>query len=62
MDRFSKSRNNYSHTAKLKELMTAPPMTAEQHAAINRKRNELRRKVEEAREQKIKNSDLYYSM
>ena len=46
MDRFS--RNNYSNSAHLKELMTAPPMTAEQHAAINRKRNELRRMIEEA--------------
>ncbi|TCS38525.1 hypothetical protein EDC30_102264 [Paucimonas lemoignei] len=62
MDRFSKSKNNYTHTAKLKELMTAPPMTAEQHAAINRKRNELRRKIEEARELKIKDSDLHYLM
>lgn len=62
MDRFGKSRNNYTHTARLKELMTAPPMTAEQHAAINRKRNELRRKIEEARELKNKNLDLYYPM
>jgi hypothetical protein len=58
MDRFS--RNNYSNTANLKELMTAPPMTAEQHAAINRKRNELRRRIEEARELKNKNTDLLY--
>jgi len=41
LDRFI--RNNYASTAQLKELMTAPPMTAEQHAAINRKRIEQRR-------------------
>lgn len=60
MDRFS--RNNYSSTANLKDLMTAPPMTAEQHAAINRRRNELRRKVEEARELRSRKEDLLYSM
>ncbi len=56
MDRFS--RNNYSNAAHLKELMTAPPMTAEQHAAINRKRNELRRMIEDARESRNDSADL----
>ncbi|RJG01923.1 hypothetical protein D3878_10305 [Noviherbaspirillum sedimenti] len=56
MDHFS--RNNYSNSAHLKELMTAPPMTAEQHAAINRKRNEQRRMIEEAREIRNENADL----
>jgi hypothetical protein len=42
--------NNYTNMAQLKELMTAPPMTAEQHAAITRKRIKDRRMVEEARE------------
>jgi hypothetical protein len=50
LDRFMK--NNYTNTAQLKELMTAPPMTAEQHAAINRKRIKDRRMIEEAKEQK----------
>lgn len=50
MDRYTK--NNYSSTAQLKELMTAPPMTAEQHAAINRKRIKDRRMIEAAKEQK----------
>ena len=45
-------KNNYTNTAQLKELMTAPPMTAEQHAAINRKRIKDRRMIEEAKEQK----------
>lgn len=58
MDRFS--RNNYSNAAHLKELMTAPPMTAEQHAAINRKRNEQRRMIEEARESRNENTDSLY--
>ncbi len=44
--------NNYTNMAQLKELMTAPPMTAEQHAAITRKRIKDRRMVEEARELK----------
>jgi hypothetical protein len=50
LDRFL--RNNYTSTAQLKEMMTAPPMTAQQHAAINRKRIEQRRKIEEAKERK----------
>lgn len=45
-------KSNYSNTAQLKELMTAPPMTAEQHAAIMRKRISHRRMVEEAKEMK----------
>ena len=44
--------NNYTNMAQLKDLMTAPPMTAEQHAAITRKRIKARRMVEEARELK----------
>ena len=44
--------NNYTNMAQLKDLMTAPPMTAEQHAAITRKRIKDRRMVEEARELK----------
>ena len=32
--------------------MTAPPMTAEQHATITRKRIKDRRMIEEAREKK----------
>ncbi len=50
-------KNNYASTAQLKELMTAPPMTAEQHAAINRKRIKDRRMIEEAKEQKAKHDD-----
>lgn len=46
------NKNNYSNTALLKELMTAPPMTAEQHATITRKRIKDRRMLEEAREKK----------
>jgi hypothetical protein len=51
--------NNYSHTAQLKDLMTAPPMTAAQHAEIMRKRNEQRRKIEDAKEQRLAEKDLY---
>lgn len=43
-------KNNYTSTAQLKELMTAPPMTAEQHAQLMRKRIAHRRMVEDARE------------
>ena len=51
--------NNYSNTAQLKELMTVPPMTAAQHAEIMRKRNEQRRKIEDAREQQRAERDPY---
>lgn len=43
-------KNNYTSTAQLKELMTAPPMTAEQHALLMRKRIAHRRMLEDARE------------
>lgn len=58
MDRFMK--NNYSNAARLKELMTAPPMTAEQHAEINRKRIQVRRMIEEAKELKSEQDDLLF--
>jgi hypothetical protein len=53
-------KNNYANTAQLKELMTAPPMTAEQHAAIIRKRIEVRRMIEEAKERKGDPVDLLF--
>jgi len=46
-------KNNYSNIAQLKDLMTIPPMSAEQHAAVMRKRIEHRRKIEEAKELKL---------
>ena len=45
-------KSNYSNVAQLKDLMTAPPMTAAQHAEVMRKRIAQRRMVEEARELK----------
>jgi hypothetical protein len=51
--------NNYSSTAQLKDLMTVPPMTAAQHAEIMRKRNEQRRKVEDAREARKEEQERY---
>jgi hypothetical protein len=45
-------KSNYSNTAQLKELMTAPPMTAARHAEVMRKRIAQRRMIEEARELK----------
>ncbi|MTW02927.1 hypothetical protein [Pseudoduganella ginsengisoli] len=45
-------RNNYSNSAQLKDLMTAPPMSATRHAEVLRKRNEQRRMLEEMRELK----------
>lgn len=50
-------RNNYANTAQLKDLMTAPPMTAARHAELMRERNARRRKLEEARE--LKKSEDY---
>ena len=52
-------KSNYSNTAHLKELMTAPPMTAARHAELMRKRIAQRRMVEEARELKRVDSDPY---
>lgn len=48
--RMEEMENKDRNMALLKDLMTVPPMTAEQHAAIVRKRIEQRRMVEEARE------------
>ena len=45
-------KSNYANTAQLKDLMTAPPMTAAQHAEVMRKRIQHRRMVEEAKEMK----------
>lgn len=55
----SYTKSNYTNMARLKELMTAPPMTAEQHAAITRKRIQGRRMLEEAKERKTKETDLF---
>jgi hypothetical protein len=52
-------RNNYANTAQLKELMTAPPMTAARHAEVMRERNARRRMLEEARELKKADNDLF---
>jgi hypothetical protein len=43
-------RSNYSNSAQLKVLMTAPPMTAEKHAEVLRKRNSDRRTIEAQKE------------
>jgi hypothetical protein len=51
--------NNYSNTAQLKELMTVPPMSAAKHAEIMRKRNEQRRKIEDAREARKEEQERY---
>jgi len=51
-------RNNYANTAQLKDLMTAPPMSAARHAEVMRERNARRRMLEEARELK-KSQDKY---
>ncbi|QNA87210.1 hypothetical protein G4G28_00780 [Massilia sp. Dwa41.01b] len=50
-------KSNYMNTAQLKELMTAPPMTAARHAEVMRKRIAQRRMLEEARELKKAESD-----
>lgn len=52
-------KSNYSNTAQLKELMTAPPMSAARHAEVMRKRIAQRRMVEEARELKKAVGDIY---
>ncbi|GGI19246.1 MAG: hypothetical protein REI95_06810 [Oxalicibacterium faecigallinarum] len=52
-------KNNYANGALLKDLMTVPPMTAEQHAEIMRKRIAHRRMVEEAKEMKTVSEDRF---
>jgi hypothetical protein len=52
-------RKDYNNTARLKDLMTVPPMSAERHAAINRKRIEERRMLEDLRQQKAERNDLF---
>jgi hypothetical protein len=54
-------RNNYANTAQLKELMTAPPMTAARHAELMRERNARRRMLEEAREAKKASDPMFDS-
>lgn len=56
MGKQSKALNN---NARLKELMTARPMTAERHAEINRKRILVRRMLEDAREQRSNKDELF---
>jgi hypothetical protein len=48
MNRFKQSRDEVN--SNLKDLMTAIPMTAEQHAAIRRDKVKARRMVEDALE------------
>lgn len=52
-------KNNYTNIALLKDLMTTPPMSAEQHAEIMRKRIAHRRMLEEAKELKTASDDLF---
>jgi hypothetical protein len=52
-------KSNYSNTAQLKELMTAPPMTAARHAEMMRKRIAQRRMIEDARELKRAGDDIF---
>lgn len=52
-------RNNYSNSAQLKDLMTAPPMSAARHAEVLRKRIAQRRMLEEMRE--LKRADTRFS-
>ena len=50
-------KNNYISTARLKELMTTPPMSAKQHAEIARRRTRQRRMIEDARELKSRHKN-----
>jgi hypothetical protein len=51
-------KSNYSNTAQLKELMTAPPMSAARHAEVMRKKIAQRRMLEEARDLKLAIGDV----
>lgn len=54
-------RNTDENTALLKDLMNTPPMTADQHALIMRKRIEDRRMAEDQRELSRAQSSDYRS-
>jgi hypothetical protein len=54
-----KQAKEIQNNARLKELMTARPMTAERHAAINRKRIRARRMLEDAKELKSSKDELF---
>ncbi|MGH8808076.1 MAG: hypothetical protein ACREX0_09380 [Noviherbaspirillum sp.] len=57
MNSFNKNwYNNYTNGASLKDLMTAPPMTSEQHSKLMRRRSERRRAVEAREELKTATS------
>lgn len=53
------AKDVYNNAARLKELMTARPMTAAEHAAINRKRIRDRRMLEDAREKRSDTDELF---
>lgn len=53
----SRSKKDYNNTAPLKDLMTAPPMTPERHAEINRERIRGRRMLEDRNQQKADEKD-----
>lgn len=46
------NKKDCASIASLKEMTTRPPMTAEQHIALKRKRRDLRMKLEAAMELK----------
>jgi hypothetical protein len=51
---------NHDSTASLQEMMTALPMTAQAHAAIQRDKVAARRLVENSKEaERQRNSDLF---
>ncbi len=52
-------RSNYSNQAQLKVLMTAPPMSAEKHAQVLRKRNVDRRSIEAEKEMRQATFSLF---
>jgi hypothetical protein len=57
--RHPKTINNVHHRSKLADLMTASPMSAEIHAAVQRRRTEIRRMIEDMRTTAQANSDTY---
>lgn len=46
---FNRDNLGYRQVASLAELMTAAPMSAEMHAALQRKKTETRRAIEDRR-------------
>lgn len=54
-----RNNNSGSNAASLNELMTAPPMSAEAHAVVQKRRIATRRRLEDLRESREVEADTW---